>query len=273
MDPNARITMDPQTLHLNKLETSCPTDVSDKSWLPYYCWFFFRRRFLKLFFPLKGLLNFGPQMLGPHEPLDLHLNKLETSCPTDVSDKSWLPCYCWFFRRGFLKLFPIKANVKTFGPQMLGPHGPPDLHLNKFETSCPTDVSDKSWLPCYCWFFRRRFLKLFPIKANVKLWIAQMLGPHGPPDLHLNKLETSCPTDVSDKSWLPCYCWFFRRNFLKLFPIKGYVKLWIPMLGSLGPSFGPPLIHHVLLYVSEKSWLPCYCWFFRRFLKLFPIKA
>ena len=118
---------------------------------------------------------------------------------------------------------------------MLGPHDPQTFYLNKLETSCPTDVSDKSWLPCYCWFFRRRFLKLFPIKAYVKLWTPNDRTPWTP-DLHLNKLETSCSTDVSDISWLLCYC-FFRRRFLKLFPIKGNVKLqtpnaripWIPL--------------------------------------------
>ena len=141
------------------------------------------------------MLNFGPQMLRPHGPPDLHLNKLETSCPTDVSDKPWLPCYCWFFRRRFLKLFPIKAYVKLWTPNARTPWTISDLPLNKLETSCPTNVSDKSWLPYYCWFFRRRFLKLFfPLKPMLKFG-PQMLGPHGPLDLHLNKLETSCQTN------------------------------------------------------------------------------
>ena len=28
-----------------------------------------------------------------------------------------------------------------------------------------------------------------------------MLGPHGPSDLDLNELETSCPTDVKGPGW------------------------------------------------------------------------
>ena len=153
--------------------------------------------------------------------LDLQLHKI-ISYPTDVSDKSWLPCHCWFFFKRFLKFFfPSKPSL-NFGSQTLESHGPLDLHLHTFETLYPTDVSDKSWLPWYFWFIRSFF---FPLKPMLNFG-PQLLGLRGHQDLYLYILETSCATDVSDISWLPCYCWFLRRRFLKLFPIEAQIKIF-----------------------------------------------
>ena len=44
--------------------------------------------------------------------------------------------------------------------------------------------------------------KPIPIKAYVELYTLSV-GPHGLPDIYKN--ETSCPTDISDKSQLPYY--------------------------------------------------------------------
>ena len=67
------------------------------------------------------------------EPMGPYLYKLEISCPTDVSDKSWLPYYNWFFRRKFLSLFPLRPAC-NFGPHMPKINGSLDFHLIKFET-------------------------------------------------------------------------------------------------------------------------------------------
>ena len=44
-----------------------------------------------------------------------------SSCPTDVLDKSWLPCWCWFFKKRFLKLFLKEAHRKTLDPKCSDP--------------------------------------------------------------------------------------------------------------------------------------------------------
>ena len=77
---------------------------------------------------------------------------------------------------------------------MLGPNGPLDLHFNNlkhqvlqmFQTNhdCIATASSSE----------EDFLSLFPSKSMLNL------EPDGPRDLHLNKVEISSPTDVSDKS-------------------------------------------------------------------------
>ena len=206
MDPKYS---DPMDLHLNKLETSCPVDISDKSWLPFYCCFF-RKKILSLF-SIKAYVL----LWTPNGSLDLHLNKLETSCRTAVSDKSWLPCYNWFFRRIFLKLISIKTYVKLWTPNARTPWIPgPSFEQtwNIMSYWCVRQIMTALLLLV---LQKKIFKAFFPLKPMLNFG-PQILGPHGPLDLHLNKLETSCPTDVSDKSWLPCFCLFFFRRFLKL---------------------------------------------------------
>ena len=91
------------------------------------------RRFLNQIPPkIKPMLNFAPSI----EPVSTHLIPRTTiityccfvqtmtalsSCPTDVLDKSWLPCWCWFFKRRYLKLFPKEAHIKTLDPKCSDP--------------------------------------------------------------------------------------------------------------------------------------------------------
>ena len=66
-----------------------------------------------------------------------------------------------------------------------------------------------------------------------------MLEPHGPRDFHLNKLETSCSTDVSVRQIMTALLLrVLQKIFKALFPLK-------PMLKCLARSLLPKAVLEV----------------------------
>jgi hypothetical protein len=72
------------------------------------------------------------------------------------------------------------------------------LYLNNLESPLPNDDLYQVWLKLACWFWRRRFLKIF----SVFLLFCYYLPLEKGNPLHLNNLESPPPKDDLCQVWL-----------------------------------------------------------------------
>jgi hypothetical protein len=80
--------------------------------------------------------------------------------------------------------------------------------LNKLEFPSFKDNVYQVWLNLACWFWRRRFLKIF----SVFLLFCYYLPLERGNPLHLNKLESPLPKDDLCQVWLKLAQRFWRRS-------------------------------------------------------------
>jgi hypothetical protein len=136
-----------------KLEFSLPKDNLYKVWLNLACWFW-RRFFFFKFQCIFTLLLLSP--LG------------EGQSPS--FEQTWIPSFQGWFKPSLIKIGPVVLEkifkwphlIITFlwlSPLRRGP-GP---YLNKHEFPSPKDNVYQVWLNLACWFWRRRFLKIFSV--------------------------------------------------------------------------------------------------------------
>ena len=91
--------------------------------------------------------------------LPLNLNNLIFPWPNDNLYQVWLKLVCWFWRRRFFNdptPFLHFCNYLPFEEDLA-------LYLNNLEFPLPKDDLCQVWLKLACWFWRRRFLKIFNI--------------------------------------------------------------------------------------------------------------
>ena len=82
------------------------------------------------------------------------------------------------------------------------------LYLNNLEFPLPKDDLYQVWLKLACWFWRRRFLKIFSEFSLFCYYLPfEMDNP-----LHLNNLESPPPNDDLCQVWLKLAKWFWRRS-------------------------------------------------------------
>jgi hypothetical protein len=82
------------------------------------------------------------------------------------------------------------------------------LYLNKLEFHLPKDNAYQVWLNLACWFWRRRFFKIFSAFLLFRYYLPLEKGD----PLHLNKLESPPPKDGLCQVWLKLARWFWRRS-------------------------------------------------------------
>jgi hypothetical protein len=82
------------------------------------------------------------------------------------------------------------------------------LYLNKLEFPSPKDNLYQVWLKLACWFWRKRFLKIF----NVFLLFRYYLSLERGYPLPFNKLESPSSKDDLCQVWLKLVQWFWRRS-------------------------------------------------------------
>ena len=82
------------------------------------------------------------------------------------------------------------------------------LYLNKLESPSPKDNLYKVWLNLACWFWRRRFLKIF----SVFLLFCDYLPLEKGYPFRLNKLESPLPKDDLCQVWLKLVQRSWRRS-------------------------------------------------------------
>jgi hypothetical protein len=80
--------------------------------------------------------------------------------------------------------------------------------FNKLAFPLPRDNLHEAWLNLACWFWRRRFLKIF----SVYLLFCYYLPLKRDNPLNLNKLESLPPKDDLYQVWLKLVQWFWRRS-------------------------------------------------------------
>jgi hypothetical protein len=82
------------------------------------------------------------------------------------------------------------------------------LYLNNLEFPLPKDDLCQVWLKLACWFWRRRFLKIF----SVFLLFCDYLPLERSNPLHFNNLESPPPKDYLCQVRLKLAQWFWRRS-------------------------------------------------------------
>jgi hypothetical protein len=82
------------------------------------------------------------------------------------------------------------------------------IYLNKTESPSPKDNLYHVWLYLACWFWRRRFLKIFSVFLHFRYYLPLEKGN----PLHFNKLESPPPKDDLCQVWLKLAQWFWRRS-------------------------------------------------------------
>jgi hypothetical protein len=81
--------------------------------------------------------------------------------------------------------------------------------LNKLEFPSSKDILYQVWLNLACWFWRRRFLKMFSVFLLFCYYLPLENGYH----LHLNTLESPLPKDNLCQVWSKLVQWFWRRSW------------------------------------------------------------
>jgi hypothetical protein len=84
------------------------------------------------------------------------------------------------------------------------------LYLKKFEFTSPKDNLYQVWLILACWFWKRRFLKIFSVFSLFCYYLSLERGY----PLPLNKLESLSLNDDLCQVCLKLAKWFWRRRFL-----------------------------------------------------------
>jgi hypothetical protein len=112
------------------------------------------------------------------------LNKLEFPVPKDNLYQVWLNLACWFWKRGFLKIFSVFLLFRYYLPLEKGY----PLPLNKLESLSPKDDLCQVWLKLAQWFGRRRFLN-DPTPFLHFLWLSPLWKGPGP---------------LFEQTWIPC---------------------------------------------------------------------
>jgi hypothetical protein len=64
------------------------------------------------------------------------------------------------------------------------------------------------WLNLVCWFWRRRFLKIFIVFLLFRYYLPLKKGYH----FRLNELKSPPPKDDLCQVWLKLALWFWRRS-------------------------------------------------------------
>jgi hypothetical protein len=134
----------------------------------------------------------------------LHFNNLESPSPKDDLCQVWLKLAHWFWRRRFLydpTPFFHFCDYLPFEEDLA-------LYLNNLESPLPKDDLYQVWLKLACWFWRRRFLKIF----SVFLLFCYYLPLEKDNPLHFNNLESPPPKDDLCQVWLKLAQWFWRRS-------------------------------------------------------------
>jgi hypothetical protein len=80
--------------------------------------------------------------------------------------------------------------------------------LNKLEFPSPKDNVYQVWLNLACWFWRRRFLKIFSAFSLFRYYLPLERGF----PFSLNKLDSPSPKDDLCQVWLKLVQWFWRRS-------------------------------------------------------------
>jgi hypothetical protein len=153
------------------------------------CWFW-RRRFLKNF----SVFLLFHYYLPLEEGYFLRLDKLESHPSKDDLCQVWLKLAQCFWRKRFLNdptPFLHLCDYLPFEEDLA-------LYLNKLDLPSPKDNLYQVWLKLACWFWRRRFLKIF----NAFLLFRYYLPLEEGYSLHLNKLESPPPKDDLCQVWL-----------------------------------------------------------------------
>jgi hypothetical protein len=82
------------------------------------------------------------------------------------------------------------------------------LDLYNFEFPLPKDDLYQVLLKLACWFWKRRFLKIFSKFSLFRYYLPlKKVSP-----LHLNNLESPSPKDDLCHVWLKLAQWFWRRS-------------------------------------------------------------
>jgi hypothetical protein len=84
----------------------------------------------------------------------------------------------------------------------------PDPLFEKLEFPSPKDNLYQVWLNMACWFWRRRFLKIFSVFLLFRYYLPLEKGY----PLRLNKLESPPPKDDLCQVYLKLVMWFWRRS-------------------------------------------------------------
>jgi hypothetical protein len=133
------------------------------------------------------------------------------------------------------------------------------LYLNKLKFPSPKDNLYEVWFNLACWFWRRRFLKMFTAFSFFRYYLPLAKSYL----LSLNKLEFPLPKDNLYQVWLNLARWFWRRRFLKIFSVFLLFCYYLPL------EKGYPLPLNKLESPSPKDdlyqvWLKLVPWFWRR---------
>ena len=119
------------------------------------------------------------------------------------------------------------------------------LYLNKLEFPSPKDTLYQVWLNLACWFWRRRFLKIFSVFLLFRYYLPLEKGY----PLLLNKLESPSPKNDLCQVWLKLALWFCRRRFLNdtiqfyIFVIISPLKRTWPFMWTILNSLYPRMIY------------------------------
>jgi hypothetical protein len=99
------------------------------------------------------------------------------------------------------------------------------LYLNKLEFPSPKDSLYQVWLNLACWFWRRRFFKIFSVFLLFRYYLHLETGY----PLSLNKLESPSPKDDLCQVWLKLVLWFWRRRFFKILSAFSLFHYYLPL--------------------------------------------
>jgi hypothetical protein len=131
----------------------------------------------------------------------LRLKTLESSPSKDDLCQVWFKLAQWFWRKGSFLNDPIPflhfCDYLPFEKDQA-------LYLNKLEFHSRKDNLYQVWLNLDCWFWRRRFLKIFSVFLLFRYYLPlEKCYP-----LPLNKLESPSPKDDFCQVWLKLAKWF-----------------------------------------------------------------
>jgi hypothetical protein len=134
----------------------------------------------------------------------LHLKKLEFPLPKDDLCQFWLKLAQWFWRRRFLNdptPFLHFFDYLPFEEDLA-------LYLNKFNFPLSNNNLYQVCLNLVCWFWRRRFLKIFIVFLLFRFYLPLEKGY----PFCLNKLESPPTKDDLCQFWLKLAQWVWRRS-------------------------------------------------------------
>jgi hypothetical protein len=133
------------------------------------------------------------------------LNKFESPTPKDDFRHVWLELAQWFWRRRFIN-DPIQflhfCDYLPFGEDLA-------FYLNKLEFPSSKDNLYQVWSNLACWFWRRRFLKIFSAFSLFRFYLPLECGYL----LLLNKLESPSPKDDLCHVSLNLAQWFWTEFY------------------------------------------------------------